>query len=271
MRPAPAPSFLDVARPLAVAAAERIMTLRLSPLSRTRKADHSLVTNADHEADQILHDGLRKAFPRHAILTEESGLDGSAGAEYLWLVDPLDGTSAFAADRPGYSVMVGLLKDGLPYAGVVVDPVEGHIYEAVRGSGAFHTLQNKRMRVHVSKRGDLSKMRVITSPNFPPAIEMKLKDHLQGPWVPSVNSVGIKVGYVVRQVADIYINYHGVHLWDTCSPQIILEEAGGRMTFWDGSRLVYDLMDKSYQYEKPTLATNDTRHEDVSAILKPLS
>src|SRR5438477_3333712 len=95
-----ASTFLDIARTLAVQAAHRITELRRSPLMRMRKPDHSLVTNADHEADKIIRQGLRKAFHDHAILTEESGLDGSPGAEYVWVVDPVDGTKAYAAGIP---------------------------------------------------------------------------------------------------------------------------------------------------------------------------
>src|SRR5882672_1303565 len=110
MRPAPSEvnSFLEVARELALQASARLMELRLSPLQKTRKADHSLVTNADHEADRIIREGLRKAFPDHAILTEESVMDGLADSEYVWVVDPLDGTKAYVNGTSGFSVMIGL-------------------------------------------------------------------------------------------------------------------------------------------------------------------
>jgi len=229
------------------------------------------VTNADHESDRILREGLRKAFPEHAILTEESGLDGSAAAEYLWVVDPLDGTTAYAAGNPGYSVMVGLLKHGKPFVGLVVDPVEGHIYEAARGDGSFHTLGNVRRRVHVSRRNELATMPVITSTGFPHGLEEALRRDLCGPWVPALSSVGIKVGCLVRELADIYINHRRVHYWDTCAPQIILEEAGGVITFWDGTPVNYALRKESYQHTGRTLASNGLRHEDVLAILRRLS
>jgi fructose-1,6-bisphosphatase/inositol monophosphatase family enzyme len=264
-------SFLDVARPLAEEAARRIIALRQSPLVRQRKADRSLVTNADQEADLILRQGLRKAFLDHAILTEESGLDGSVDAEYMWVVDPLDGTTAYAGGMSGYSVMVGLLRHGKPFAGVVVDPVEGHIFEAARGEGTFHTLRNVRNRVHVSKRQALTEMPVITSTDFPNRLEEALQRDLRGPWIPALNSVGIKVGYLVRELADIYINHRSVHYWDTCAPQIILEEAGGVITFWDGTPLNYTLGKKSYQHDRPTLASNGLRHEEVLAVLRRLS
>ncbi len=262
-----ASSFLNIARPLAVQAARRVTELLNSPLVRTRKPDKSLVTNADHEADQILREGLRRSFPDHAILTEESGWDGPSGAEYVWMVDPVDGTSAYAAGIPGYSVMVGLLKEGKPFAGVVVDPLEGHIFEAARGEGAFHILGDVRKPARVSSRKDLKEMPVITSTGFPKALEDKLRKVLPGPWIPAVNSVGIKVGFMVRGLADIYVNHRRIHFWDTCAPQIILEEAGGMMTLWDGKALNYPLNVKTYDHEGPTLATNRLLHQEILAIL----
>jgi 3'(2'), 5'-bisphosphate nucleotidase len=263
-------AFLDVARVLAVRAAHRITELRRSPLVRMRKPDRSLVTNADHEADKIIRLGLRKAFPDHAILTEESGFQGSTGSEYVWVVDPVDGTKAYAAGEPGYSVMIGLLKNGKPFAGVVVDPIEGHIFEASRGLGAFLTLGRVRERVHVSARRVLAQMPVITSTDFPDALESNLRRSLPGPWVPALNSVGIKIGVMARELADIYINHHKVHFWDTCAPEIILTEAGGRMTYLDGSSLAYPLDMETYRHRQPTLATNGFHHEEILGYLKPL-
>ena len=144
--------FLDVARPLAEKAAARLTELLKQPLTQERKADRSWVTNADYEADSIIRQGLRQAFPDHAVLTEESHLQGSADAEYVWLVDPLDGTRSYIRGTPGYSVMVGLLRHGIPYAGVVVDPVEQRTYEALRGLGAYEIHAGNRQALHVSKR-----------------------------------------------------------------------------------------------------------------------
>jgi len=236
-----------------------------------RKPDRSLVTNADHEADKIIRQGLRQAFPDHAILTEESGLDGSPGAEYMWVVDPVDGTTAYARGIPGYSVMIGLLKEGKPFAGAVVDPLEGHIFEACRGMGSFHTLGDVRTRAHVSRRRELAQMSVITSTSFPKGMETQLRPSLPGPWIPALNSVGIKVGVMVRELADIYINHRSVHLWDSCAPQIILEEAGGTITYWNGRELEYSLGDGLYQHALPTLATNGLWHREILEFLRPLS
>jgi len=167
--------------------------------------------------------------------------------------------------------MIGLLKGGKPFAGVVVDPLEGHIFEACRGMGTFHTLGDIRQHVRVSPRRDLAQMPVITSTGFPYSLKTNLQRSLPGPWIPAVNSVGIKVGFMVRELADIYVNHREVHFWDTCAPEIILEEAGGRMTFWDGSPIDYPLGNGTYHHTKPTLATNGFRHQEILGILKPLS
>jgi 3'-phosphoadenosine 5'-phosphosulfate (PAPS) 3'-phosphatase len=253
--------FVEVARELAVRAGHRLMELRQTELVKTRKPDRSLVTNADHEADQIIRSGLRARFPQHAILTEESGIDGPREAEYVWVVDPMDGTKAYVRGTSGFSVMIGLLKQGKPYAGVVMDPWEGHLYDAEHGAGSFHTLNGRRERVTVSSRRQWREMPLVTSTGFPDSMASAIKALVPCPWLPAINSVGIKVGLLVRQVADLYVNHHAVHYWDTVAPQIILEEAGGIFTFSEGQPLIYDLRGE-FQHEGPTLASNGQRHEE---------
>jgi 3'(2'), 5'-bisphosphate nucleotidase len=261
--------FLEVARDLAVQAGRRIMDLRKTALVKKRKADHSLVTNADHDADKIIRDGLHKHFPKHSILTEESGLQGSPTTEYVWVVDPLDGTRAYAKGTAGFSVMIGLLRMGKPFAGVVVDPYEGHIYEAMKTQGTFHTFNDQRVQVKVSQRRNWNQMPIVTSTDFPERFKNALMGHMFCPWVEPINSVGIKVGLVVRQVADLYVNHHAVHYWDTVAPQVILEEAGGTMTFTNGFPLVYNLRGQ-YHHTAPTVCSNNQRHKEFLSIIQTI-
>jgi 3'-phosphoadenosine 5'-phosphosulfate (PAPS) 3'-phosphatase len=261
--------FIEAARPLAVTAAKRLMDLRLTELVTERKADKSIVTNADREADGIIREGLRRAFPDHAILTEESGIDGEPTAEYVWVVDPLDGTKAYVNGVPGFSVMIGMLRRGEPYAGIVVDPWEGHILEAVRGMGTIYELNGERRRISVSQRHEWRDMTMVTSTGFPEGKADLIKKALPCPWIAPVNSVGIKIGFIVRGLADVYLNHHGVHFWDTCAPQVILEEAGGKITFLDESPLVYDLRGP-HRHHAATFASNNERHHDALAILRPI-
>jgi 3'(2'), 5'-bisphosphate nucleotidase len=263
--------FLDVARPLALKAAAALMRIRQEPLSKQRKADHSVVTNGDLEADRLIREGLRRAFPDHAILTEESGLEGDPTQEFLWVIDPLDGTRAYVKGIRGFSVMIGLLRGGKPYAGVVADPWDEQLFSAVRGEGAFLAKKGSLdgERVRVSTRNVWNEMPLISSTGFPPATKAAIEKALPCPWLPAVNSVGIKVGVLVRQDADIYLNHHDVHYWDTCAPQVILEEAGGLFTYIDGNSLQYELGGE-HRHPLPTLASNAQRHADALAVMGPL-
>jgi 3'(2'), 5'-bisphosphate nucleotidase len=182
-------------------------------------------------------------------------------------VDPLDGTKAYARLIPGFSVMVALLFQGRPVLGVVYDPLDGHLFEAVRGGGCYHTHQGRRRRVRVSDRARFDEMPVVVSTGFPETWRSFLADELKFPFLPPINSVGIKVAHVVRQEADVYINHHPVHLWDTAAPGLILAEAGGRMTLLDGTPLAYDL-DGDLRHPQGTLATNGRRHQDLVSIVR---
>lgn len=261
---------LSTATRLAQEATRVVMELRTGPISKTRKEDRSWVTEADLRSDKIIREGLAQAFPDHSILTEESGLSGKTGSDWIWVVDPLDGTKAYAKGIHGFSVMVGLLKEGQPHLGVVVDPIEGLLYEAIRGHGAWLTSLGKeggkKTRLKVSDRNKPSEMRLVTSRDVPQEMIEKIRSVLNGPLCAPINSVGIKVGLIVRQEADIYVNPHSVHYWDTCAPQILLEEAGGRFTRLDGKPLTY-AMDGKPSHDALTLATNGTLHSEIAGLL----
>lgn len=251
---------------LVAAAGRRVMELFRLPLVAARKEDNSLVTNADHAANDILREGLRSRFPDHALLSEETGLEGPADAVFRWLVDPLDGTRAYARGEPGFSVMIGLLHGGRPVLGVVYDPLADRLYDAARGRGAFLTEGGRRFPLRVTERWAWPEMPVITSTGFPAPLRERLASDPGLKFLDPINSVGIKVGYLVRGAADLYLNHHPVHYWDTAGPLAILEEAGGRMTQWDGSPLTYN-EDGRFAHAQPTVATNGLRHAEVVKCL----
>lgn len=266
-------NYLLVALKLAQEAAHLVISLRGTISPSTNKPDSSPVTEADLQADKMIREGLLKAFPDHGILTEEGGFMGEERSPWTWLVDPLDGTKAYAKGIPGFSVMIGLLKSEAqsrePYLGVVVDPLQGFTYQAVKGHGAYVTCRGKRSRLQVSNRHGYAEMPLVTSTDFPNEKLEKINKKLHLPLCTPINSVGIKVGLLVRQVADIYVNHHFVHYWDICAPQIILEEAGGCFTQIDGARLNYNFSD-DYSYPSLTLATNGTRHGELVKVFGDL-
>ncbi|MBF0492313.1 MAG: inositol monophosphatase [Deltaproteobacteria bacterium] len=260
--------LLHTAIPLAEQAALAITQLTRNSTKDQRKADHSIVTEADFIANQIIVEGLQKAFPDHAILSEETGLSGNINSEYVWVIDPLDGTKAYAKGIPGYSVMIGLLKNRKPYLGIVKDPLEGHLYAAVKGEGASHTWKGRKQGLRVSSRNLIQQMPLILSPGFPENELNEIRQKLTGPLIPPINSVGIKVGLLVRQIGDIYLNHHSVSYWDTVAPQIILEETGGVFSTWEGNELKYDLEKAIYDHGTKTIASNNQIH---SFILQKIS
>ena len=260
---------LSIARDLSQKAGKIVLSLLNDSIKKERKADGSLVTEADLQANDLILKGLEENFPDHAILTEESGLSGNPDSPYTWVIDPLDGTKAFVKNIPGFCVMIGLLKDSSPFLGVVADPLEGHIYEAIRGDGAWHVFNGQRQKLQVSTRDHLDTMPLVISTGFPEDKLRGIREHLHGPILDPINSVGIKVGLLVRQKGDIYINHHPIHYWDTCAPQIILEEAGGIFTRMDGKPLTYDLKG-GFSHKTATIATNNTRHEEIVKLVNSI-
>lgn len=260
-------TWLEIAEGLAAEAAATVMTFFRKDLPTSQKADASPVTEADLASDRLLRAGLKKNFPKHAVLTEENGLDGDAESDHIWLIDPLDGTKAFARGIPGFCVMVALLRQGRPLLGVVVDPLEGRTYRALRGLGASMSAGGTTVELQVSDRGDFSKMPLIVSTGFPEASLKKIEASFGSPLLPPINSVGIKVGLLVRGEADLYVNHHPVSYWDTAAPLVILEEAGGTFTALDGRPLDYAMV-SPYGHGRKTLASNGRRHVEAVERLK---
>ncbi|MBN1586674.1 MAG: 3'(2'),5'-bisphosphate nucleotidase CysQ [Candidatus Omnitrophica bacterium] len=263
----PYQSFVRVASRLSLKAGRRIMELLEDLPEKQIKADRSPVTVADFAADQILRDGLSAAFPDHRVLTEESGLAGPEGSRYIWVVDPLDGTRAYARGEHGFSVMVGLLENGVPVLGVVFDPVEQCLYQAVKGQGCDAIQNGERRKIRVTDRSEWDTMRLVVSTGFPEALLESVVGEMGFEVLPPINSVGIKVALLATQKGELYLNHHGVHYWDTCAPLVLMQEAGGEFTSYDGSALDFS-MNGVYNHAHPTFASNGPRHADFVEYLK---
>ncbi len=254
-------TFLEKALEIADLASQKVSEILKTDFTTEKKEDKSPVTTADLAADQIIREGLLKNFPNHAILTEEYGLIGNEKSEYVWLIDPLDGTKAFAKKIPGFCVMMGLLQSGQPHLGVVADPLDKSIYCALKGEQAYKLQGPFRKILNVSNRKESNEMPLIVSTGFPSSTLEKIKKHFACPVLDPINSVGIKVSYVIQKKADVYLNHHSVHVWDTCAPQVILEEAGGIFTRIDGKALDYSDLKAPYSHNAKTLASNGTQHQ----------
>ena len=233
------------------------------------KADGSLQSEADRRADESIRRALRDRFPEDGLLSEEEGFAPGA-SDRLWIVDLLDGTTAFVAGRDEYAVQIGMVDAGEPVLGVVYEPKTGRCYHALRGVGAFFgvgpgTATIRQLRV--SKVDALDAMRLTTTSRMAPETFATLREATGLGDGGQVSSVGCKVGRLARREADVYFSGHRIHYWDSCAPLVVLEAAGGAMTFLDGTPLVYDVADSRFDHGRPVVASNGRRHGELCTVL----
>jgi 3'(2'), 5'-bisphosphate nucleotidase len=230
------------------------------------------VTVADREASRIIVDGLSDAFPEDAILSEEEKDDAKLrlARGRVWVVDPIDGTAGYIEHDGDFAVHIGLAEQGRPVAGVVYLPFHDSLSFAARGGGAFRIgPTGENIRLQTSDKRDLSEMTMAVSRHHKSARMSKIIQQFGGPKVVSRGSVGLKVGLITDQICDVYVSPGGrTKLWDTCAPQIILEEAGGRFTDLFGMELRYDKAD--HRNHNGLLATNGAFHDILVKRLEPL-
>jgi 3'(2'), 5'-bisphosphate nucleotidase len=228
--------FLEVARKAARSGAETIRDIYQQYLSgggigiRDKGIDDP-VTVADMSANRIITRTLKENLPGHAVLSEEEpDTWASTGSEWVWMVDPLDGTKDFIKANGEFVTMVGLTHLGEPTIGVVIEPATGLELYACRGSGAFRSSLSRDQgssKVMVPDTADLNNLRIaISRSHRDPRVDEFIR-LLDVRVEISSGSVGRKMALVINREADLYIHpARGTKLWDTCAPEAIAQEAG---------------------------------------------
>ena len=265
---------LQTAVALARTAGAAILDLYDRPINVEHKKDAEdlePVTQADTIANDLIVTGLKREFPDDGILAEES-IDTKRRLKKsrVWMVDPLDGTNGFIDGNGDFAVQIGLAEEGKCTLGVVYLPLTGVLYHAVRREGTWiERPQFKPERVHVSDKQDLSSLRLAASrshrsPRMNKVVaRFGFRDEVQR------GSVGIKVGLLVEQQCDVYIHLSPrTKQWDTCAPEVILTEAGGRITDLFGYPLNYNVPE--VQNRNGLVASNGAAHDQIIATLAPL-
>lgn len=143
--------YHEIALKAALKAGEILRTNFPSELNVEGKGVHDIVTESDRESEQAILSILKRHFPDHSIIAEESGTH-QTGSDYTWYVDPLDGTSNFATGNPYFSVSIALAYKREVILGIVYNPIVNELYTAEKGKGAF---LNNRL-IHVNKKNTLS-------------------------------------------------------------------------------------------------------------------
>lgn len=230
------------------------------------------VTNADKASSKLIVGALSDAFPDDAILSEEEVDDTERrlSKSRVWMVDPLDGTKGFTEKAGDFAVQIALTEGGKPVLGVVFQPMADVLYYAARGEGGFVSENGDDPRkLGVSDISDFEEMTLAVSRSHRSSRMNQLVEHFGFSNEYPHGSVGLKVGFLARGVADIYIHLSPhTKFWDTAAPQIILEEAGGRLTDIFGKKIRYDIAD--VKNHNGIFSTNGTSHRKAVDHLRPL-
>lgn len=267
---------VEIAVALAKKAGEAIMHYYEEGFEVEQKAitdTHSEpVTIADTTSSRIIVEGIAKEFPEDAILSEEEPDDVERRmlSSRVWVIDPLDGTKGFTEKMGDFAVQIGLVVDGEPVAGVVFQPIESRLYRAAKGKGAYMSKNGGDPELlTVSDKKDFTEMTLAVSRSHRSPKMTRVVEHFGFKDEYPHGSVGLKVGFLTRKVADIYIHLSPyTKFWDTAAPQIILEEAGGLLTNIFGNKVDYSKADvRNYN---GILSTNGVSHEAAVAHLEPL-
>ena len=259
---------------LARAAGEAILAKYGGPLHVEQKSSDSdvePVTQADRIANELIVNGLKSEFPGDGILAEESvDTERRLSKSRVWMVDPLDGTNGFIDGNGDFAVQIGLVEDGECVAAVVYLPLTDVLYRAVLGEGTW--IERPELtpeKAAVSNRRAFAEMRLAASRSHRSPRMNKVVQRFGFREEVQRGSVGIKVGLLVEEQCDLYIHLSGrTKQWDTCAPQLILTEAGGRLTDLFGRPLKYNVPDVNNR--NGLVASNGVSHDLIIETLAPL-
>jgi myo-inositol-1(or 4)-monophosphatase len=218
-----------------------------------------LVTEADKASEKLIIDFIRQKYPSHSVLAEEGG-GVKNKSDFLWVVDPLDGTTNFAHGLPIFSVSIGVQKNGKTIAAVVYDVMRDIVFAAELGSGAFANSD----KIKVSRTDMLGRSLLVTgfpynvSENPDRAFERFIALQKKSRGIRRLGSAAIDFCYVASAVFDGFWEVY-LHPWDICAGKLIVEEAGGFVTDFSGNEI--DI------YTKKILATNNRIHNQIINVM----
>jgi 3'(2'), 5'-bisphosphate nucleotidase len=233
-------ALLQIAESLAWQAAEVILGLRARGCDTRSKPDASPVTDADHESEALIIQGLQNATPHIPVVAEEAIFAGysppRAGRTY-WLVDPLDGTRDFVAQRDSFTVNIGLIRNGRPVLGVVAVPASAELFSGLIGTGAWKQDGSGRHRINVRPPPGL----IVLSSRIG-TDEHRIRTLLEHQQIASITmlSSALKFCRLAEGSADFYARFGRTMEWDTAGPEAVLTAAGGTLTQMDGTTLTYE-------------------------------
>ena len=238
-------------------------SMDLDRLKVNTKAPNDFVTEVDRAAEAAIIDILLAAYPGHAILAEESGSSrGARDSEYVWIIDPLDGTTNFIHGLPVYAVSIALAHRGQVQQAVVYDPTRNDLFFASKGRGAF--LNDRRLRV--SKRTRMAESLIGTGFPFRKGDDFKrylqifedVMHHCAGLRRPG--AAALDLCYVAAGYYDAFFET-GLSPWDVAAGSLVVTEAGGLVGNFTG--------EADFLYRREVIAGNPKIYAQMVTLLAP--
>lgn len=237
---------LEEMKKAALKAEEKILEIYETPFSVDTKEDNTPVTAADLAADKMIRDHLHKAFPSYGFLTEESvDTEERLTNDYVFIIDPVDGTHEFVKRSGGFSTNIALAYKGEIVASVINIPAKHKLYSAVLGQGAFLEEPGaEKKRIHVSNRTKKN-LRLLVSVNFYSDKEKAFTEKHKELWEKVIPlGASSKFCEIAEGNAELAIRYSsGTKEWDTAAGDLIITEAGGVFLDPNGKRFSYNKKD----------------------------
>ena len=232
----------------------------IEKLQVSKKGPADYVSEADHRAEKTIFEELRHARPKYGFLMEESGIVEGVDNSNRWIIDPLDGTLNFLHGLPHFAISIGLERDREIFAGVIYEPITDQLFWAEKGKGAF--LNDKRLRVSTRRNMDES----LFATGIPFAGREDHKPFLMQLENVMAVSAGVRrYGAAALDLAYVaagrYEGYweKGINAWDMAAGIIIVREAGGFVTDYDGKN---NMMDNG-----SIIASNDQLHKPLKKLI----
>ena len=240
-------------------------SMDLDLIKVTTKSANYFVTEVDQMAERAIIEVLLTAYPGHGILAEESGREhGAKDSEYLWIIDPLDGTTNFIHGFPVYAVSIALAFRGQVQQAVVYDPTRNDMFYASKGRGAF--LNDKRLRV--SKRNRMAESLIGTG--FPFRKGDNFKRYVQMFEAVMQNCAGLRrPGAAALDLCYVAAGYYdgffetGLSPWDVAAGSLLITEAGGLIGNFTG--------EADFLYQREVVAGNPKIYGQLVATLSPFT
>ncbi|BBA35593.1 inositol monophosphatase [Methylocaldum marinum] len=235
---------------------------RVNLLTITPKGRNDFVSEVDRQAEREVIHTLQKAYPTHAFLGEESGRQGPAKTDFVWIIDPLDGTTNFLHGFPQFCVSIALVHRGRIEKGVIYDPLRQELFTAARGAGA--SLNNRRIRV--SKQSGLRA--ALLGTGFPFRDQRHVEAYLgmmrdlmkDTAGIRRAGSAALDLAYVAAGRLDGFWEI-GLKKWDMAAGLLLIQEAGG---------IVTDLEGKDKFFESGNVLTaNPKLHQIMASVIEP--